>query len=500
MSKTPLRLTGSDLTAADVAGIARERWPVSIASEALERVAQGRAVIERYLAAGEPVYGLTTGLGARVEHRLDDSALADFSRLTILGRSNAVGERLPQELVRATMAARLNALLQGGAGVQVAVARHLADALNAGYHPVMPSIGSIGAGDLCVLATMTRGLIGEGDAEVGGEMLPAAEALAKAGLEPLRLGPKDGLSLANASGFSAALAALAYHDARGLLAQAQAAAALSLEGFRASTTPLDPRCTAARPAPGQQQAAAELVTLLEGSDLLEPGAARRLQDPLSLRCVAQINGAAIAALDFLAPAVDAELNGTCDNPLVLIEDGEVLSTGNFHTTALALGLETLAQAFAHLAAASASRAMRMLTGRLSDLPDNLTNHGPGRSGFAPLSKVLESLVQEIRYLAQPAPQEQRWGADGVEDDVNATPLSGKKARELLARVRYVLAIEAMVAAQAIDLREGIRLGRGTSRFHGAVRAVVPPLADDRPHGPDVEALAEALTGYDPSPE
>jgi histidine ammonia-lyase len=495
VTKTPLRLTGSNLTAADLARIAREGLPVSLAPEALERMAQGRAVVERHLAAGEPVYGLTTGLGARVGHRLEEAALADFSRLTILGRSNAVGERLPRELVRATMAARLNGLLLGGAGVQVAVAEHLAAALNAGFHPAMASIGSIGAGDLCVLATMTRGLIGEGEAEVGGEVLPATAALAKAGLEPLTLGPKDGLSLANASGFSAALAALAYHDAGELLVQAQAAAALSLEGFRASTTPLDPRCAAARPAPGQQQAAAELLVLLEGSDLLEPGAARRLQDPLSLRCVAQINGAAIAALDFLAPALDAELNGTCDNPLVLIEEEQVLSTGNFHTTVLALGLETLAQAFAHLAAASASRAMRMLTGRLTDLPDNLTNHGSGRSGFAPLSKVLESLVQEIRHLAQPAPQEQRWGADGVEDDVNATPLSGKKARELLSRVRYVLAIEALVAAQAVELRGNLRLGRGTGRFHAAIRAVVPPLADDRAHGPDVEVLAEALAGY-----
>ena len=235
--------------------IARESCPVSLAPEALERMAQGRAVVERHLAAGKPVYGMTTGLGARVVHRLDEAALADFSRLTVLGRSNAVGERLPRELVRATMAVRLNGLLLGGAGVQVAVARHLAAALNAGFHPVMPSIGSIGAGDLCVLACMARALIGDGEAEVGGAVLPAAEALARAGIEPLTLGPKDGLSLCNASAFSAGLATLVFHDARGLLEQSQAAAALALEGFRASTSPLDPRCIAARPAPGQDRAA-----------------------------------------------------------------------------------------------------------------------------------------------------------------------------------------------------------------------------------------------------
>jgi len=495
VSDEPMQLTGSTLAPEGVAMIARESCPVSLAPEALERMAQGRAVVERHLAAGKPVYGMTTGLGARVVHRLDEAALADFSRLTVLGRSNAVGERLPRELVRATMAVRLNGLLLGGAGVQVAVARHLAAALNAGFHPVMPSIGSIGAGDLCVLACMARALIGDGEAEVGGAVLPAAEALSRAGIEPLMLGPKDGLSLCNASAFSAGLATLVFHDARGLLEQSQAAAALALEGFRASTSPLDPRCIAARPAPGQDRAAAELLALLEGSDLLEPGAARRLQDPLSLRCVAQINGTAFAALDFLRPAVDAELNGTCDNPLVLIEDGEILSTGNFHTTALALALETLAQAFAHMAAASASRTTRLMTGRLSELPDNLSAQGSGRSGFAPLSKVLESLIQEIRHLALPAPQEQRWGADGVEDDVNATPLSAKKARDLLARVRYVLAIECLVAAQAVDLRDGIRLGRGTARLHAAIRAAVPALADDRPHGPDVETLTAVLDTY-----
>ena len=492
MAAASLKLTGKDLAPSDIIAIARQNGPVELAPEALARLARARHVVEDHLARDEPVYGLNTGLGARVGHRLDPDALAEYSRLTVLGRSNAVGERLPRDVVRATMAVRLNGILLGGAGVRPAVAEALTATLNAGFHPVMPSIGSIGAGDLCVLANMARSLIGDGEAEFEGTVLPAREALKKAGLDALSLGPKDGLALCNASAYSGGLAALFYHDAEVLHAQAQKAAALSMEGFRANLSPLDPRCVDARPAPGQQRAATQILELLNGSDLREPGAARRLQDPVSLRCVAQIHGSAMAALAFLRPALDAEVNGAGDNPLVLPGEDEILSTGNFHTPALALGLETASQGFAHLAAASASRCARLLTNRFTDLPDNLTTAGPGRSGFAPLSKVLETLVQEIRFLAQPAPQEQRWGVDGVEDDVNATPLSAKKARDLLQRLRYVLAIELMIAAQAVDLRDGIRLGKGTEETHRSVRANVPALGDDRAHGPDVERLAAAM--------
>ncbi len=492
MASPPLVLDGRSLTPEAVVEVARRRRQVAFSADALARVAKGRAVVMAHLAQCKAVYGLTTGLGSRSGHRLEDYALADFSRLTVLGRANAVGPALPRDAVRATLLCRLNGLLLGGAGVQVSVAECFAAVLNAGVHPVIPAIGSIGAGDLCSLAGVARALIGEGEAEWQGETLPAGEALRKAGIAPLQLGPKDGLAIANASSFTLGLAALVAADAKKLLHQAQAAAALTFEGFRGNLSPLDPRVTAARPAPGQQQAATEILDLLEGSDLLEPGAARRVQDPISLRCVAQIHGAAIAALDFLAPALDADLNGAGDNPLVLIEQDDILSTGNFHTTALALALETLAQAFAHLAATSASRAARLLSGRFTGLAENLTTFGSGRSGFAPLSKILEALVQEIRHLALPAPQEQRFGADGQEDDVNATAFSAKKAGDLLTRLRYVLAIEMILAAQAVELRETLRLGKGTAALYRAIRDAVAALEDDRAHGPDVERLAEFL--------
>jgi len=492
MAGIELVLTGRDLTPATLAQAAGGALEIRLAPQALERMAAGHRVVARLLAENRPVYGLNTGLGARVGHRLPVETLADFSRLTVRGRSNAVGPPLPPEMARAVMIVRLNGLLLGGSGAAPGVAESLASVVNAGLVPLIPAIGSIGAGDLCVLAHLALALIGEGRFLVDGEPRPAAATLAGAGLEPLVLGPKDGLAICNASAFSAARSALALDAAEQLLAAAQIAAALSLEGFRGNLTPLDPRIVAARPAPGQQEAAAGLLRLLDGGALLEPGAARRLQDPISLRCVAQVHGSLIAALGFARPAVEAELNGAADNPLVLIDDQEILSTGNFHTPALALAMETLGQALAQTAALSVGRSVRLLVERHSGLPANLTRHGPTQSGFAPLTKVAEALLQEIRHQSLPAPLELRAGADGVEDDLTNAPLAAGKVLEIVWRMRLVLAIELLVAAQAIDLAAVARLGRGTEAAHQAVRGSVASLDQDRPHGLDVEALQAAL--------
>ena len=364
--------------------------------------------------------------------------------------------------------------------------------LNAGLVPAIPSIGSIGAGDLCVLAHLGLAMTGEGEFLVAGRARPAAEVLAQAGLAALQLGPKDGLAICNATSFAAARAALALADATQALRSGQVAAALSLEGFRANLSPLDPRIAAARPAPGQIEAAAELRGLLDGGALTEPGAARRLQDPISLRCIAQVHGSLISALAFARPAIDAEVNGAGDNPLVLVDDEEILSSGNFHTTALALAMETLGQALAQMAALSVARSVRLLVERHSGLPANLTRHGPTQSGFAPLTKVAEALLQEIRHHAMPAPLELRAGADGVEDDLTNAPLAAGKVQEIIWRLQLVQAIELLVAAQAVDLAGVERLGLGTAIAMKAVRDRVPTLDQDRPQSPDIEHLQQSL--------
>ena len=495
MQFQPLVLTGQGLTLERIADVARRAQPVRLAPEALQRMRQSRAVVERAIAENRPVYGLTTGLGSRVVHRLPLEEMEEFSRNTILGRANAVGPRLTREAVRALMLVRANQLAIGGSGAQPAMAEWLVDALNAGLHPEVPSIGSVGAADLCQMAHVGLALIGESEAEFQGAMLPAAEAMRRAGLKPLKLGPKDGLAICSANSATAGRAALVLIDAAEIAYLAQIAAALTFEGFRANLSPLDPRVQAARPAPGQSEAAAELLSLLDGTVLTEPGEARRLQDPLSLRCVSQVHGALKSALVFARAALDPEINGAGDNPLVLIEDDTILSTGNFHTTALALAFDTVAIALCQTGSISASRARRLLAKELTDLPAWLSPKGTSSSGFGPLTKTGQALMAEIRLFAQPASIDPRAGAEGVEDDASNAPLAVRKVADILERMRLLFAIEMMEAAQAIDLRRPKRMGRVAQHAYDLVRSVVPPLASDRPLGIEVEQVAAATTSH-----
>jgi histidine ammonia-lyase len=293
-------ISGDDLGFTSLVAVARERAAVEISSGAWERMAAAAAVVQRAAETGTPVYGVTTGLGPRVVEEVEGTQASAFSLRTVRGRAMAVGEPLDTELVRAAMAVRLNGLCAGGAGTGLAIAEVLAGLLNAGVHPRVPRNGSVGAADLCSLAHVGLTLIGEGEAELDGEWLPSAVALRRAGVQPARLGPKDGLAVCSSSALSVAAAALALVDAEACLGGAQVAAALSMEGFRANLSPLDPRVVAARAAPGQEWSASGLRALLAGGELASrAGAARRLQDPLSFRCTSQIHGSLRTALDLL---------------------------------------------------------------------------------------------------------------------------------------------------------------------------------------------------------
>jgi histidine ammonia-lyase len=490
---TAVILTGHDLGPAEVTAIARHRVAVRIAPEARARIEASAAVVGRAARSGRPVYGVTTGLGSRVTERVDGDEAAAFSRRTLRGRATAVGEPLSAELTRAAVAVRLNGLCAGGAGAGPAVADGLAALLNAGVHPRIPRSGSVGAADLCLLAHVGLTLIGEGEAELGGEWMDSAAALAAAGLAPVALGPKDGLAICSSSAVSVGAAVLALADAEACLEAAQIAAALSMEGFRANLSPLDARVASARPAPGQEWAAAGLRALLAGGELTAPGAARRLQDPLSLRCASQIHGALRWALDLLGQAVAPELTGAADNPLVLAHDDEILCTGNFHVPALALALDATAIAVTQVAATIAERQARLKTERLSGLPAHLVSRGATRSGLAPLSKTARALVLEIRHRATPYAIHPTIGADGVEDDSTGAAQAALRLGEQLERMWPLVAIELLVAAQAVDLAAPGRLAPATAAAHAAVRSLVDPLEDDRALGADVERLATALT-------
>jgi histidine ammonia-lyase len=486
-------ITGHDLGLEALAAVARDGAIVEIDDRARDRIDAAAAVVARAARSQAPVYGVTTGLGSRVAQRIEGDEAGAFSLQTLRGRAMSVGEPLATELSRAAMAVRLNGLCAGGAGAGVAIADGLAGLLNARVHPCIPCSGSVGAADLCMLAHVGLTLIGEGEAELDGERLPSAIALERVGLAPVSLGPKDGLAICSSSAVSVGAAVLALVDAEACLQAAQVSAALSMEGFRASLTPLDPRVVAARPAPGQAWAADGLRTLLAGGTLTEPGAARRLQDPLSFRCVSQVHGSMRAALDLLAGALAPELDGAADNPLVLAQDGEILSNGNFHVPALALALDATAIALAQVASATRERPARLNSERLSGLAPNLTPRGTTRSGLAPLAKTAQALAVEIRHRAAPYSVLTAIGADGVEDDSTSAAQAALRVREQLERMRLLVAIELVVGAQAVELAAPERLGLGTQAAYRCVRESVAPLDDDRPLGIEVERLAtEAL--------
>ena len=484
-------LSGRELTPGVLAAVAREGVPVAISDAASDRILESQRTVERAVAGDLPIYGVTTGTGPRVTSRID-AGDAELSLRTLRGRAVCVGDPLPREVVRAAMTARLNGICYGGSGASLDAARTLAAMLNAGVHPVVPRHGSVGAADLCLMAHVGLVVGGEGEAELAGRVLPGGEALAAAGITVPVLRQKDGLALCSASSVSAGAGALALERARRLLDLLQTAAALSMEGFRSSLTPLDPRVVAARPAPGQAWAAAGLRALLAGGSLTEPGAARRLQDPLSFRCVSQIHGSLHAALELLAAALEPELNGSSDNPLVMADDDLILSTGNFHTPAIALAADAVAIGLAQVAAPSAERLGRLFHGELSGLPSNLTLRPPGAAGLAPLQKPAEALVTQIRHAAAPLSIDPAVSAESVEDDSTNAAAAVLRLSGQLDLLTHLIAIELVCAAQAVELAAPARLGAGTGPMYDRVRELVEPLDDDRSVAPDIARVAAVI--------
>jgi histidine ammonia-lyase len=486
-----VRLEGSGLSIAQLVAIARDGVRVELSPAARGRVALAREIVER-ATGGAPVYGLNTGLGAKVGERFAPDQSGEFQRAAIRARAVCVGPPLAREVVRAMIAARAAGMSVGGSGVSPHVLAALLDLLNAGVHPIVPAIGSIGAADLGPLAHMALPLIGEGEAEYRGELLAGKAALERAGLTPVALGPKDAIALLNANSLSVGRGALVAADARAALQACVIAAALSFEGFRANLGPLDPRLQAARPAAGQSEAAASLLRLFAASALALPSAARRVQDPLSFRCYAPVQGAALEALATAARAVEVELNAAGDNPLVLPETGEIQSTGNFHIPWLALSFETLGQALVHVAALAAERVIKLVAPKYSDLPLQLVPEGALTSGYATIQKTLTALLADLRHLANPVSLDFLPVSDGVEDHAVNAPRVVEKTGMIVERLRYVAAIELLVAAQAIDLRGPLALGSGVRAAHRQVRAIAPFLSSDRPAGPEIERLTALI--------
>jgi histidine ammonia-lyase len=412
-------------------------------------------------------------------------------------RSHAcgVGTPYPDDVVRAAMLLRANALAKGNSGARVETVELLLECLNRGLLPYVPARGSVGAsGDLAPLAHLALPLVGEGRAYVDGELLDGADALARVGLEPVRLIAKEGLSLINGTQFMAAQGALLLVRARRLQRAADCACALSLEALQGSRTSFWPEVHELRPLRGQAASARNVLRLLEGSAINESHRwCDKVQDAYSLRCAPQVHGASRDLLDYVEYTISTELNSATDNPLVLVESQQLVSAGNFHGQSLAFALDALAMAVAELANISERRVERLVNPNLSDgLPAFLTTDGGLNSGFMIPQYVAASLVSENKSLCHPASVDSIPTSAGQEDHVSMGNASALKAWQVVANSERALAIELLAAAQAVEFLAPLQPGVGAIATHEAVRALSQRLRDDRPLSDDIERVAKAV--------
>jgi histidine ammonia-lyase len=495
----PLPLSGRDLTIDHVVEVARGRRTVALAPEAGRRMNASRAVIERLVADGTTVYGVTTGFGDLADVRIEPSQTAELQRNLVRSHAAGVGEPLPDEVVRAMLVLRANTLAVGLSGARIEVAELLVGMLNAAVHPVVPSRGSLGAsGDLAPLAHLALVLIGEGEATVDGAGPGAgSDALGRAGLSPLQLGAKEGLALLNGTQLMAGIGALAHHDALRLALTADVVGAMSLEAMLGTGAAFDERLVAARPHPGQVASARHLRALLAGSEIGHSHAEsdHRLQDAYSLRCMPQVHGAARDALGELERVLSVEINAATDNPLVF-PTGEVISGGNFHGEPLALALDYATLAVAELASISERRTARLVDAHLSGLPAFLAERPGVESGLMIAHYTAAALVNELQTLSHPSSVDTIPTSANQEDHVSMGATSALHLREATELAEHVLAIEALCAAQALDFRRPLRPGAGVATAHAIVRARVPHLDADRSPSPDIGALRSLVQSGD----
>jgi histidine ammonia-lyase len=496
---TAVSLTGDDLTLADVWAVAVEAAPAELSAEGRTKLQRARELVERAAeeSSGEHTYGINTGFGRFVSKTIPPE-LAEELQLRLL-RSHAcgVGDPYPHEVIRAAMLLRANALAKGYSGARTATVELLLECLNRGVTPVVPSRGSVGAsGDLAPLAHLALPLVGEGRATLDGEALPGGEALARVGLEPVVLRAKEGLSLINGTQFMTAIGALALVRARRLAQTADIACALSLEALQGSRASFLPEIHELRPLPGQQASAANVLRLLEGSAILEAHRwCDKVQDAYSLRCAPQVHGASRDLLAYAEATVAVELNAATDNPLVLVERGELVSNGNFHGQPLAFALDGAAMALAELASISERRVERLTNPSLSDgLPAFLTHDGGLNSGFMIPQYVAASLVSENKVLCHPASVDSIPTSAGQEDHVSMGNASALTCWQVLANAERALAIELLAAAQGVEFLAPLEPGAGVRAAHDFVRSLSETLVEDRPLAGDIEAVALAVAG------
>ncbi len=503
---TEIPIDGHSLTLEAVEEVARAapgRHRLSLDAAAARRMRASRATIERLIRSGEPVYGMTTGFGRLAEVVIAPEDRRALQHNLIRSHASGVGGPLARECVRAIMLLRANALARGHSGCRTTLVERVLEMLDRGIHPVIPEFGSVGAsGDLAPLAHVALSLLGEGQAETGGEQRPMDDILGDIGLAPIELGPKEGLALINGTQASSALGVLALLAAERALDAAEASGAMSVEALLGTPEAFRPEIQAARPHPGQAASAARLRALIAGSEIRESHRVGdpRVQDAYSLRCIPQVHGAARSALGYARGILEVEINSATDNPLVFPEaeehsgeSREILSGGNFHAQIVAQALDLLAIAVADVASMCERRIERLINPDLSlGLPAFLARRPGLESGLMVVQVLVADLLSEMRVLAHPASVDSVPTSASQEDHVSMGLAAARKARRAVACLERVLAAELLCAAQGIDYRRPLRSSSGVEEVHALVRTRVATLAGDRPLTADLDALADLV--------
>lgn len=496
MPTAPFTLVPGALTLADLRGLARGNAPVALWPSCRAGIDASATTVADAAAGDRAVYGVNTGFGLLARKRIPPGDVRDLQRRLVLSHSAGTGPALPPAVVRLMLALKVNALARGFSGVRGVVIDALLALLNRGVLPVVPAKGSVGAsGDLAPLAHLSGVLLGVGAAEVDGERLPAPDALARAGLEPLELEAKEGLALLNGTQASTALALAGLFAAEDAFAAALVAGAMSVDAAMGSDGPFDARIHALRGQPGQEAVAAVYRSLLERSGIRDShrGDHGAVQDPYSLRCQPQVMGAALDHLRFAAGVLEREANAVSDNPLVFADTGDILSGGNFHAEPVAMAADVLAIAIAETGALSERRIALLMDTNLSGLPPFLVRDGGLNSGFMIAQVTAAALASENKQMSHPASVDSLPTSANQEDHVSMAAHAARRLSEMAGNLAGIAAIELLCAAQGIDLRAPLATSPTLEQAKALVRGVAPVWEEDRLMAPDIAGVTALVT-------
>ncbi len=489
-----LHLTPGQLNLADLKTILEQPVRVSLDEGCLPGIEAAAKIVADVMIEGRTVYGINTGFGLLANTRIEADELETLQRSIVLSHAAGVGEFLPESTVRLLMVLKINSLARGFSGIRLRVIQALITLLEKEVYPCIPAKGSVGAsGDLAPLAHMSAPLLGEGEIFHAGQRLPASEGLKIAGLEPLVLAPKEGLALLNGTQVSTALAVEGLLAAENLLAAATVIGSLTVEAARGSRAPFDVRIHAARGHPSQIDMAAAYRELLDHSEIENShDDCHKVQDPYSLRCQPQVMGACLQQLRNSADAIVIEANAVSDNPLVFVEEGDIISGGNFHAEPIAMAADNIALAIAEIGALSERRMALLIDSQLSGLPPFLVDNGGVNSGFMIAQVTSAALASENKSLAHPASVDSLPTSANQEDHVSMATFAARRLRDMNENTCGVIAIEWLAACQGLDFLAPLKTSAPLESAKAILRARVPFYDKDRYFAPDIEKSMAAV--------